>query len=172
MLAICTVLFVVGWLRGEEPLTMFLTAVSLAVAAIPEALPAVVTISLALGAARMVKRNALMRRLPAVETLGSITYICADKTGTLTENRMRVEACYAGGAIRNGPPEVGEPGFRELALTMALCNDAVANRDGVWLGDPTETALLEAVPPRDGRGIGRDGIRAWTKYRSTLGARA
>jgi Ca2+-transporting ATPase len=147
VLAICTALFFVGWLRGEDPLTMFLTAVSLAVAAIPEALPAVVTIALALGAARMVKQNALMRRLPAVETLGSITYICADKTGTLTENRMRVETCHAGGVTRNGLPNLAEPGFRELALAMALCNDAAVSHDGSLLGDPTETALLAAVPP-------------------------
>jgi Ca2+-transporting ATPase len=146
VLAICAVLFVVGLLRGEEPLLMALTAISLAVAAIPEALPAVVTVSLALGARRMVARNVLIRRLPAVETLGSVTYICADKTGTLTLNRMRVERVRAAGQTlvpaQEAPP--GEP-WRTLLAAMAVSNDARAGSEGEVIGDPTEVALHVAA---------------------------
>ena len=145
VLAICAIIFVAGWLRGEPPLVMLLTAVSLAVAAIPEALPAVVTISLALGAARMVKQNALIRRLPAVETLGSVTYICSDKTGTLTQNRMHVDCVLAAGETLSVLPDTTASPWRELGMAMVLCNDATAGADGKLSGDPTETALLEAA---------------------------
>lgn len=145
VLAICVIIFVAGWLRGEPPLLMLLTAISLAVAAIPEALPAVVTISLALGAARLVKQNALIRRLPAVETLGSVTYICSDKTGTLTLNQMQVDRVLAAGETRPGLQGAEGAPWHELGLAMALCNDAVAAADGTLTGDPTETALLDAA---------------------------
>jgi P-type Ca2+ transporter type 2C len=166
VLAICIVVFVAGVLRQENPVAMFLVAVSLAVAAIPEALPAVVTISLALGARKMVRRNALVRRLPAVETLGSVTYICTDKTGTLTLNRMTVEAAYCDG--RTVPHDeflemslhcnLGEPRMSaaDFLLTAAsLCNDARRDADGNYIGDPTEIALLEFAEKNDGGGCGK-----------------
>ena len=147
VLALCAVIFAVGLARGEEPVLMFLTALSLAVAAIPEALPAVVTVSLALGARRMVRRNALIRRLPAVETLGSVTYICTDKTGTLTENRMRVWALRSVDALGEGPRplEEAESASRPLLLALALANDAARGADGALAGDPTEVALAAAA---------------------------
>jgi Ca2+-transporting ATPase len=131
VVVLCAVIFLAGLLRGEHPALMFMTALSLAVAAIPEALPAVVTVSLALGARKLVRQHALIRRLPAVETLGSVTFICSDKTGTLTENQMRVESMEAA----------------EMSLlldAMALNNDATAGPDGKPTGDPTETALYRA----------------------------
>ena len=146
ILIICGVIFYVGLLQGEPALVMFLTAVSLAVAAIPEALPAVVTISLALGARKLSQRNALVRRLPAVETLGSVTFICADKTGTLTQNRMTVETVLVGGK----PFTLEHAGASPEALSkrigqgLALNNDV--QRSGLGLtGDPTEVALAAAA---------------------------
>ncbi|MEW5745215.1 MAG: cation-translocating P-type ATPase [Nitrospirota bacterium] len=143
VIAICAVVFIVGLLRGEPALHMLLTAISLAVAAIPEALPAVVTISLALGAKKMVRQNALVRKLPAVETLGSVTYICSDKTGTLTLNRMTVEELYVEGRVVGAEELSAEgTGARKLMLTaLALSNDAQQGAEGDILGDPTEVAL-------------------------------
>jgi len=145
VLAICVVVFIAGLLQGQPALLMFMTAVSLAVAAIPEALPAVVTISLALGARKLIKHNALVRNLPAVETLGSVTYICADKTGTLTQNHMTLELFFAANERHESLPDPeANVAWAELGQALALNND-VAEKDGKPAGEPTELALFEAA---------------------------
>ncbi|WP_455220792.1 calcium-translocating P-type ATPase, PMCA-type [Kaarinaea lacus] len=145
ILCICAVIFVTGLLQGEPLVLMFLTAVSLAVAAIPEALPAVVTISLALGARKMVALKALIRSLPAVETLGSVTYICSDKTGTLTENSMRLEAVYCDGELSDVVSSAETEVWDLIRKGLLLNSDVTENRDGSLRGDPTEVAMYEAA---------------------------
>ncbi len=143
-LAICVLVFIIGVLRGEPWLLMFMPAISLAVAAIPEALPAVVTISLAIGAHKMVRQHALIRHLPAVETLGSVTFICTDKTGTLTQNRMHAAAIYVGGELHHTFNHQTEP-WPTLFRALTLCNDAHLDKHGKIQGEPTEAALLHAA---------------------------
>ena len=140
VLLICAVIFVFGWWRGEDAVTMLLTSISLAVAAIPEALPALVTIALAFGAKRLAKNNALIRKLPAVETLGSVTHICTDKTGTLTLNKMTVQETYE---ITNRNPSSTFLENSVLLDAMALNNDVSKDRNEKWLGDSTEVALVQ-----------------------------
>jgi Ca2+-transporting ATPase len=146
VLLLCVLFFVAGWLRGEDMMRMILTSISLAVAAIPEALPAVITISLALAARRMIRVNSLIRKLPAVETLGSVTYICTDKTGTLTKNKMHVEEIFVADRVigRNALlHERNNEAVDFLLHAFALNNDAVLDSDDNWKGDSTEIALME-----------------------------
>ena len=140
VLLICAVIFVFGWWRGENAVTMLLTSISLAVAAIPEALPALVTIALAFGAKRLAKNNALIRKLPAVETLGSVTHICTDKTGTLTLNKMTVQEIYE---IPNLNSDSLFFQNSYLLDAMTLNNDVSKDKNGKWLGDSTEVALVQ-----------------------------
>jgi Ca2+-transporting ATPase len=143
VLGICGIVFATGLLQGQPLLLMFLTALSLAVAAVPEALPAVITLALGVGARRLGDRNALVRRLPAVESLGSVTYICADKTGTLTENRMTLGVIHASGAEYEGlSPDLPDAVRQRIGEVLALCNDVDAE---TLDGDPTEVALVEAA---------------------------
>ncbi|MBL6765694.1 MAG: cation-transporting P-type ATPase [Verrucomicrobiae bacterium] len=165
ILALATMAFVIGLARGEKAVDIFMAAVALAVGAIPEGLPAAVTITLAIGVNRMAQRRAIIRKLPAVETLGSTTVICSDKTGTLTENQMTVQEIHAGGRVFRvtgtgyGPEgavlEDGKPvnlgeraALRECLVAGLLCNDTqIVSADGRWQvqGDPTEAALSVAA---------------------------
>src|SRR4030095_15464464 len=161
-LGIVTLLFVLGLVRGMKFFELFMTSVSLAVAAVPEGLPAIVTISLALGVMRMSRRRALVRKLPAVETLGSTTVICTDKTGTLTAGEMTLRSLFVAGRTYDVTGEGYEPNgevrfegqasdarhagpLLELATVLVGCNNAhLVLEDGAWrvIGDPTEGALL------------------------------
>ena len=163
-LTICAIVAVTGILRGEDAFNMLLSGISLAVAAVPEGLPALVTISLALGVQRMLKRNALIRRLPAVETLGCACVVCSDKTGTLTQNKMTVRKIFTGDRMVEVRDDVQKPPFlfkgcrvdsardailRQVLEIGALCNNAslsAGKTSGTWefTGDPTEGALLVA----------------------------
>ncbi|MBW2982894.1 calcium-translocating P-type ATPase, SERCA-type [Candidatus Woesearchaeota archaeon] len=168
-IAVCLIVFATGWIRGGDVKEMFLTAVSLAVAAIPSSLPAVITIALGFGVQRMIKRHVLIRKLPSVETLGAVTVICSDKTGTLTHNQMTVTKVFVDGKVH----EVSGSGYEPkgevegspdslLFCIGALCNDArLSKKKKHWnvIGDPTEGCLLTAA-----RKAGLDEERLWNSY--------
>ena len=143
-LAICIVIFAIGIAYGKDVIDMFMTAVSLAVAAIPEGLAAVSTIVLAIGVQRMVKKNAIIKKLPAVETLGSATVICSDKTGTLTQNKMTVQKVFTNSKLINVEDikDLSNEG-KKLMYVCSLCNDTKIGENNTLTGDPTETALID-----------------------------
>ena len=152
-IVICVLIFVAGIIEGKQPINMFMTAVSLAVAAIPEGLAAVSTIVLAIGVQKMVKKNAIVKRLPAVETLGSSTVICSDKTGTLTQNKMTVEKIFFNNTLKDieeVKQEIEKNAtikenleLKKVIYANMLCNDTKISKDGTLTGDPTETALVD-----------------------------
>ena len=148
VIGICIIFFLIGWLRGEAIGTLVMTSISMAVAAIPEALPAAITISLALAARRMIRVKALIRKLPAVETLGSVSFICTDKTGTLTKNEMHTEEVFVNDRFISADSikEAGDSeDLRHLIHAFALNNDTVKNGDGEIKGDSTEIALMKVA---------------------------
>ena len=142
-LTICAVIFVIGLLQGKGVINMFMTAVSLAVAVIPEGLAAVSTIVLAIGVQKMVKKNAIVKKLPAVETLGNSTVICSDKTGTLTQNKMTVEKVFCNDVTVDVDKVETTDDFNKLVYNCMLCNDSRLLESGELAGDPTETALVD-----------------------------
>ena len=143
-IAICVIMFVVGIIQGQEIFDMLLTAISLAVAAIPEGLAAIVAIVLAMGVQRMIKENAIVRKLPAVETLGAVNVVCSDKTGTLTQNKMTVTKFYSNSQLKPiDELDINNPCERLLLENLVLCNDATYS-EASQTGDPTEIALLVA----------------------------
>ena len=155
ILGICVIVYVLGLLRGEDSIKMLFITISVAVAAIPEALPAIITISLAIGAKRLVKKNALVRRLPSVETLGSITYICSDKTGTITQNKMTVTDIWQPNEI------VRYQNFKAeelLLFAMELNHDVSVDESNKFNGDPTEIALVAYARNH------RDYLESWAQY--------